>query len=101
MDEFDITLYVDGRDYRVGIDRKDPKWTETEYFYREAVKRLQRYLTLYRQHFAQSITEIDLLSMVAIHLAREVELLMKNNDAEDYAHAIRELTDKVDDYLKE
>lgn len=96
-DEFNITLDVAGRSYRVPVSRGDQ---QTEFLYREAAKRVQQYLALYRQHFSKSLEEIDLLSMAAIHLAWDAVRLETQCDPEAYSQTIQRLTDTLEDYLK-
>jgi cell division protein ZapA len=96
-DEFDITLEVAGKPYRIPVSRGDE---QMEFLYREAAKRVQTCMVQYRQRFSISLEDAAVLSMVAIHLARDVVQLEGKNDAEPYAHKIQQLTDKLDEYLK-
>ncbi|MDR2764325.1 MAG: cell division protein ZapA [Tannerella sp.] len=93
--EFDITLEVAGKSYHVSVKRGDEK---EEFLYREAAKRVGLYLVQYRQYFSKSLEDIQLLTMVAIHLARDVLRLETENG--EATQAIQQWTDKLDEYLK-
>lgn len=95
--EFDIKLEVAGKSYSIPVRRGNE---EEEFLYREAAKRVGQYLLQYRQHFSKSLEDTRLLTMVAIHLARDVLRLEAENDMETYARQIRQWTDKLDDCLK-
>ncbi|MDR2041128.1 MAG: cell division protein ZapA [Tannerella sp.] len=95
--EFDIKLEVAGRTYSVPVRRGNE---EEEFLYREAAKRVEQHLIQYRQYFAKSLGDAQLLTMVAIHLARDVLRLEAENDLETYARKIRLWMDQLDDYLK-
>lgn len=94
-DEFNITLKISGRPYLIPVRRGDEA---EERLYRNAADRVEMCLLQYRQHFAKSLEEIDLLSMVAIQLARDVLLLEAQNDVEYYARKVQQLTKKMNDY---
>jgi cell division protein ZapA (FtsZ GTPase activity inhibitor) len=96
--EFDIKLEVAGRSYRIPVRRGDE---EEEFLYREAAKRVGLHLVQYRQHYSKSLEDVQLLTMVAIHLARDVLKLEADNEADTYARNIQQWTDRLDEYLKE
>jgi cell division protein ZapA (FtsZ GTPase activity inhibitor) len=97
--EFDITLAVAGKRYQIPIRRGDEQ-QEEEALYREAAKRIELLLVQYRQYFSKSLEVDQLLSMVAIHLARDVLQLEAKNNMKTYAHKIRQWTNILDDLLK-
>jgi cell division protein ZapA len=95
-DEFVINLEVAGRTYPITIKRGDE---QEEYMMRKAAKRVQQNVIQYKQHFAKSLEDRDLLAMVAIQLAMEVVLLEEKNDTKPYTHKIQQLTETLEDYL--
>jgi cell division protein ZapA len=95
--EFDIKLEVAGNSYRIPVRRGDE---EEEFLYREAAKRVGLHLVQYRQYFSKSLENIQLLTMVAIHLARDILKLEAENDVGTYDRKIQQWTDKLDEYLK-
>jgi cell division protein ZapA len=96
-DVFTINLDVAGRSYPVKVKRGDE---QEEFLARKAAKRVQDYMTKYRQHFAKSVEERDLLALIAIQLAMEVSQLEEKNDTKPYTHKIQQLTDILENYLK-
>lgn len=95
--EFDIKLEVAGKRYYIPVGRGDE---EAEILYREAAKRVGQLLVKYRQHFSKSLEDHQLLTMVAIHLARDVLKLEAEDEVGTYAREIQQWTDKLDEYLK-
>ena len=95
-DEFVINLEIVGRTYPVTIKRGDE---QDEYMMRKAAKRVQQNVIQYKQHFAKSIEDRDLLAMVAVQLALEVVLLEERNDTQPFTHKIQQLTETLEDYL--
>ncbi|MDR0795343.1 MAG: cell division protein ZapA [Tannerella sp.] len=96
-DEFQIKLDVAGRLYPVTIKRGDE---QDEFLFRKASKRVQQYVLEYRQYFAKSIEDRDILALIAIQLAREVVLLEGKNNTEPFTQKIRQLTKQMEDYLQ-
>lgn len=97
-DEFVINLEIAGRTYPVTIKRGDE---QEEFLMRKAAKRVQQNVIQYKQHFAKSLEERDLLAMIAIQLAMEVVLLEERNDTQPFTHKIQQLTETLEDYLKD
>ncbi|MDR1675298.1 MAG: cell division protein ZapA [Tannerella sp.] len=95
--EFDIKLEVAEKSYYIPVKRGDE---EEEFLYREAAKRVGQHLFQYRQYFSKSLENTQLLTMVAIHLARDVLRLEAENEVKTYARKIQQWTDKLDEYLK-
>jgi cell division protein ZapA len=98
VDEFDIRLEIAGKMYPVPVKRGDE---QEEFLYREAAKLVQIEVLRYKQHFAKTVNERDLLAMVVLHLARQVLQLGEKNDIEPYVHKIQQLTDLLECHLKE
>ena len=97
-DEFVINLEVAGRTYPVKIKRGDE---QEEFLIRKAAKRVQQNVTQYKQHFAKSEEERNLLAMVAIQLAVDVITLEDKNDTKPFTLKIQQLTEMLDNYLKD
>ena len=102
-DEFVINLDVAGRTYPVTIKRGDE---QEEYLMRKAAKRVQQNVIQYKQHFAKSEEDRDLLAMIAIQLAIEVVdleeqviALEAKNDTKPFTHTIHQLTKTLEHYL--
>lgn len=96
-DKFVINLEVAGRTYPVTIERGDE---EKEYYARQASKRVQENILLYRQYFDKTIEERDLLAMVSIQLAMELIQLEDKNDTKPFTDKIQQLTHELETYLK-
>lgn len=95
--KFIINLEVAGRTYPVTIERGDE---EREYYARQASKRVQEIILLYRQYFDKSIQERDLLAMVSIQLAMELIQMEDKNDTKPFTEKIQQLTNELEAYLK-
>ena len=95
-DEFVINLDVAGRTYPVTIKRGDE---QEEYLMRKAAKRVQQNVIQYKQHFAKSEEDRDLLAMIAIQLAVDVISLEEKNDTKPFTHKIQQLTKTLENYL--
>ena len=101
--EFVIKLYVADREYKVSLKRDEG---DEESLMRKGTRRLKQYMTEYRNHFAKSTEERDLLAMVAIQLAidvvdleEQIVSLEKRNDTRPFTQKILQLTEKLDHYL--
>ena len=94
---FKIKLEVVGRLYPVMIKRGDE---QEEFLFRQASKRVQQYVMQYRQFFAKSVEERDLLAMTAIQLALEVVTLEEKNDTQPFTQKNKQLTEIMEDYLQ-
>ena len=94
--EFVIKLDVAGRIYPVIMKRGEE---QEESLIRKAAKRVQQDVTQYKQHFAKSEEDRDILAMIAIQLAVDVISLEETNDTEPFTHKIRQLTKLLDNYL--
>jgi cell division protein ZapA len=55
---------------------------------------------LFKQHFAKTVENRDLLAMVAIQLAIDVISLEEINDTKPFTQKIQQLTEKLDNYLE-
>lgn len=95
-DEFEIKLEVAGRQYPVMIKRGDE---QQEFLIRKAAKRVQQHVIQYKQHYAKTVEERDLLAMVAIQLGLEVIILENKNDTKPFTEKIQQLTGTLEDYL--
>ena len=82
--------------YPVMIKRGDD---QEEFLIRKATKRVQHHVIQYKQHFAKSVEDRDLLAMVAIQLAMEVVNLEERNDTKPFTHKIQQLTKTLEGYL--
>ena len=102
-DEFVIKLEVAGRIYPVILKRGE---AQEESLIRKGTKRVQQNVIQYRQHFAKSEEDRDLLAMIAIQLAMEVVdleekvvALEEKNDTKPFTYKIHQLTKTLDHYL--
>ena len=73
---------------------------EEEEYYREAAKRIDNLLNLYRDSFKEQNTE-KYMSMVALHLSLTAVRLERRNDTQPFKDKIEELTRTLEDYLKD
>ena len=96
-DEFEIKVKVAGRLYPVWIKRGDER---QEYLIRKAAKRIEQMELSYRQNFAKSLEDRDILAMAAIEIARDLVILEETNDTKPFTHKIQQLTATLEDYLK-
>jgi cell division protein ZapA len=96
-DEFVINVEIAGRPYPVKITRGDE---QEEFLIRKAAKRVQQNVLQFKQYFAKSVENRDLLAMVAIQLAAEVIDLEERNDTKPFTHKIQQLTETLDNYLR-
>jgi cell division protein ZapA len=96
--EFVINLEIADRTYPVKITRGDE---QEEFLIRMAAKRVQQNVIQFKQHFAKSVENRDLLAMVAIQLAVELISMEDKNDTKPYTHKIQQLTEMLDNYLKD
>jgi len=97
MDDFVINVEIAGRPYPITLKRGD---TREESLFRQAAKRVQQNVIEYRQYFAKSVEERDLLAMIAIQLAYEATVLEEKNDTKPFVQKIRRLTGIMEDYLQ-
>lgn len=72
---------------------------EEEVYYREAAKRIDNLLNLYRKNFKEQSTE-KYMTMVALHLSVIAVKLERKNDTQPFKDKIEELTKTLEDYLK-
>ena len=75
------------------------RWEEEE-DYREAARRIDNLLNLYRGSFKAQNKE-EYMTMVALHLSVTVVKLEKKNDTRPFKTKIEELTRILENYLKE
>ena len=73
---------------------------EEEEYYREAAKRIDNLLNLYRDSFKEQNTE-KYMTMVALHLSVTAVRLERRNDTQPFKDKIEELTRTLEDYLKD
>ena len=97
-DEFEIKVKVAGRLYPIWLKRNDE---QQEYLIRKAAKRIEQFELAYRQNFVKSLDDRDILAMAAIQIARDLVMLEEKNDTKPLTHKIKQLTDILEDYLKE
>jgi cell division protein ZapA len=96
-DEFEIKVKVAGRLYPVWLKRGDER---QEYLIRKAAKKIQQLELEYRQYFVKSLDDRDILAMTAIEIARDLVVLEEKNDTQPFTHKIQQLTNTLEDYLK-
>ena len=75
------------------------RWEDEEY-YREAAKRIDNLLNLYRERFKDQ-SQDNYLAMVALHLSVAAVRLERKNDTQPFKDKIEELTRTLEDYLKD
>jgi len=97
-DEFVINVEIADRAYPVKIKRGDE---QEEFLIRNAAKRVQQNVLQFKQFFAKSVENRDLLAMVAIQLAVEVINLEGRNDTKPFTDKIQQLTQTLENYLKD
>lgn len=73
---------------------------EEEEYYREAARRIDNLLNLYRGNFKAQDTE-KYMTMVALHLSVTAVKLEKRNDTQPFKNKVEELTRALEEYLKE
>ena len=73
---------------------------DEEEYYREAAKRVDNLLNLYRGSFKEQGAE-KYMAMVALHLSVAAVKLERRNDTQPYKDKIEELTRTLEDYLRE
>ena len=72
---------------------------DEEEYYREAAKRVDNLLNLYRDSFKEQGAE-KYMAMVALHLSVAAVKLERRNDTQPYKDKIEELTRTLEDYLR-
>lgn len=72
---------------------------EEEEYYREAARRIDTLLNLYRDSFKEQGAE-RYMTMVALHLSVTVVRLERRNDTRPFKEKIEELTHTLEEYLK-
>ncbi|MDR2233355.1 MAG: cell division protein ZapA [Tannerella sp.] len=97
MDDFVINVEIAGRPYPIRLDRGDSR---EESLFRQAAKRVQQNVLQYRQYFAKSVEERDLLAMIAIQLAYEATVLEEKNDTKPFIQKVQKLTGIMEEYLQ-
>ena len=97
-DEFEIKVKVAGRLYPVWLKRGDE---QQEYLIRKAAKRIEQFELAYRQSFAKSLEDRDIIAMVAIQIARDLVILEEKNDTKPFTHKIQQLTNTLEEFLRE
>lgn len=73
---------------------------EEEEYYREAARRIDNLLNLYRKSFKSQDTE-KYMTMVALHLSVTAVKLERKNDVQPFREKIEKLTDALEKYLTE
>ena len=95
-DKFLIHVEIADKSYGLWIDRKD------EQLARDAAKQIRAKINQYRLNFTQSEVDVkDLLAMVAFQLSMSNLQLEKKNDTNPFTEKIQELTDDIENYLKD
>lgn len=72
---------------------------EEEEYYREAARRIDTLLNLYRDSFKEQATE-KYMTMVALHLSVTAVRLERKNDTQPFKDKIEELTHTLEEYLR-
>ena len=96
-DEFEIKVKVAGKLYPVWLKRGDER---QEYLIRKAAKRIEQLEIEYRQDFVKSLDDKDILAMSAIEIARDLVVLEEKNDTKPFTHKIQQLTNTLEDFLR-
>jgi len=96
-DEFEIKVKVAGKLYPVWLKRGDER---QEYLIRKAAKRIEQLEIEYRQGFVKSLDDKDILAMSAIEIARDLVVLEEKNDTKPFTHKIQQLTNTLEDFLR-
>lgn len=92
-DMMDIQLRVDGAYFPMTIPR------EEEGFYRDAARRIDNLLNMYRGSYVEQ-DKLKYMTMVAIHLSVMTVKLEKKHDTQPYKEKLEELTRTLENYLK-
>ncbi|RHJ92469.1 cell division protein ZapA [Parabacteroides bouchesdurhonensis] len=92
-DPLGIHLNIAGKSYPLTIERRD------EEIYRKAELRVREVVALYQSRFGRDMK--DLLAMAAVHLALQNLQLKDKNDTSPFTEKIQQLTDELEEYLKE
>jgi len=92
-----IEVIPGGRKYPVKINADD------EELIREATKQLRIKIISYNQSYseAETISNYDIMTMVAIDIATSLLRLERNKDMEPFVEKIQQLNYKLGNYLKE
>lgn len=93
-DKIKINLQLADSNYPLTIDR------EEEEVVREAAKQVNAKLNAYREVY-KNLEPDKIIAMVAYQFSLERLQLMQRNDTRPYADKVKELTELLDDYLKE
>ena len=72
---------------------------DEEEYYREAARRIDNLLNLYRDSFKEQGTE-KYMTIAALHLSVTAVRLERKNDTRPFKEKIEELTRTLEDYLK-
>ena len=95
-DKFLIHVEIADKSYGLWINRED------EQLARDAAKQIRTKINQYRLSFSQSEVDVkDLLAMVAFQLSMSNLQLEKKNDTNPFTEKIQELTEDIDNYLKD
>lgn len=95
-DKFLIHIEIAEKSYGIWIRR------EEEQVVREAAKVIRNKMLQYRQRYAKSDVDVkDLLAMVALQLSIHNLQLKDKNDTVPFTDKIQELTNTVEQFLKE
>lgn len=95
-DKFLIHIEIAEKSYGIWIKRDE------EQIVREAAKAIRGKLIQYRQRYAKSEVDVkDLLAMVALQLSIRNLQLEDKNDTVPFTDKIKELTNKMELFLKE
>lgn len=92
-EKFTIQLRIGNHTYPITVHR------ETEEMYREATKRINDKLNLYKQRFP-NLGDENYLSMVTLDIAVQLIQNEKRNDTEPYNDVLALLTTEIEAVLK-
>jgi cell division protein ZapA len=96
-DEFNINLEVGGKTYPVTIIRGDEL---SEAMIRKAADRIQTLYVEYKQRYAKTLEERQLLAMVSLQLATDLVWLEEKSDTTPVTQKIHQYITELDSFLQ-
>ena len=94
-DNFVINIKIAERSYPIPIKRSD------EEYIREAVKWVNKMLIKYENKYKEEKEIRDYLALTAVKAAAEAIRYEREHDMKPFDDKVRELTERLDAYLKE
>lgn len=96
-DEFNINLEVVGKTYPVTIARGDEM---SEAMMRKAAERIQTLYVEYKQRYAKTTEDKDLLAMVSLQLVTDLVWLEEKSDTTPVTQKIHQYIKELDSFLQ-